>query len=283
MTPNEVTVSVDWLYDNRYEETIVIIDGSWHLPPAGRDASAEFTSEHIPDAIFFDIDKHSDQTSPLPHMMPSAEQFGNEMGELGISENCTIVVYDTHGLFSAARVWWMFKQFGASKVFVLDGGLKAWKGAGYPVESGIKKRTPKVFNAQRNDSYTIDLDNMKTAVHERNALILDARGADRFNGKAPEPRPGLRSGHMPGAVNLPYPRLLDENGVLKQPHELEDVVKSVGFEAVKTTIATCGSGVTAAIIVLALARLGYQETLLYDGSWSEWGATEDAPVTSSES
>ena len=279
MSLNQVNVDVDWLSNNLDRDDVVVIDGSWHLPPAKRDPKQEFENGHIKGARFFDLDKHSDQSTPLSHMMPSAEQFGREMGELGITETDTIVVYDTVGLFSAARIWWMFRQFGAAKTYVLDGGLPAWQAAGLPLDTGIETIEPKTFKAQLVSSIIVDIATVKQAVaSDDGALILDARGNDRFTASAPEPRPEVRGGHMPGAVNMHYASLLDTDKKLLDPEQLQQSFDAAGYNPANETIASCGSGVTACIILMALERLGHPSAQLYDGSWSEWGTQEDTPI-----
>ncbi len=279
MPLNQVNVDVDWLSDNLDRDDVVVVDGSWHLPPAKRDPKQEFEDGHIKGARFFDLDKHSDQSTTLAHMMPSAEQFGREMGELGITETDTIVVYDTVGLFSAARIWWMFRQFGAAKTYALDGGLPAWQAAGLPLETGIAHIEPKRFHAELISDLVVDIDTVKQAVaNENGALILDARGNDRFTASAPEPRPEVRGGHMPGAFNVHYASLLDTNKKLLTPEQLQQKFDAAGYDPANETIASCGSGVTACIILMALERLGHPNAKLYDGSWSEWGTQTDTPI-----
>lgn len=280
MAEQQVTVSVSWLNEHLNDDNLVIVDGSWHLPPEKRDPRAEYLEGHIPGAVFFDLDKHSSQETDLPHMMPDAGRFGREMGELGLSEKNMIVVYDAAGLFSAARIWWMFRQFGAKNTFVLDGGLPAWKKAGYALQTGPQNRAAAIFNAAISKDMIVGLAAMRKAVaSEDGPLLLDARSAGRFYGRDPEPRAGVRGGHMPGAVNLPFTVLLDSERKLLAPEKLNEIISATGFEPGKPTIATCGSGVTAGVILLALARLGHEDVPLYDASWSEWGALDDVPIT----
>lgn len=279
MAEQQVTVSVDWLTQHMNDDDLVIIDGSWHLPQENRDPKAEYLDGHIPGAIFFDLNTHSHQNTDLPHMMPSADQFSREMGELGVSQVDTIVVYDTTGLFSAGRIWWMFRQFGAANTYVLDGGLPAWVAAEKHLESGDVYRPATKFNAAIADDLTIDLAAMRKAVtSDEGPLLLDARSAGRFYGRDPEPRPGARGGHMPGAVSLPFTSLLDSERKLLPPPALKELIDAAGFDPSKPTIATCGSGVTACVILLALARLGHTDITLYDASWSEWGDLADTPI-----
>lgn len=279
MNENQVTVSVDWLAEHINDDNVVVVDGTWHLPNANRDPGAEYLEGHIPGAVFFDLEKQSDRTSHMGLMMPIAMQFGREMGKLGITETDTIIIYDTLGLFSAGRVWWMFRQFGAAKTYVLDGGLPAWKKAGHAIDKGPVAHEPKTFRAEISDNVLVGLDTMKEAVNNPDGpLLLDAREAERFNGTAPEPRPEVRSGHMPGAMNLPYTTLLDDERKLLDVAALQEKFDAVGYNPDKPTIATCGSGVTACVILMALTRLGNADVPLYDGSWSEWGTQLDLPV-----
>jgi len=251
-----------------------IVDGSWHLD--GRDARADFEAGHIPGAVFFDLDAISDHTTDLPHMLPDAATFAEAAGALGIAETDTIVVYDTVGLFSAARVWWTFRVMGAREVFVLDGGLPAWRAEGRPIETGPARTTPTRFDPSPNPAAVADVPTVMAAL-TGDAQVIDARPAARFRGEQPEPRTGLRPGHMPGALNLPMKSVLDAAGRLKRGSDLEASFRQAGVDPDRPIVTTCGSGVTAAVLTLALAELG-RDSRLYDGSWAEWGRRHDLPV-----
>lgn len=257
---------------------LVIIDASWHMPGEG-DARAEYLAEHVPGALFFDIDEIADTKSSLPHMLPPPEKFSSRMRSMGIGDGSRIVVYDSQGLYSAARVWWTFRVMGAEDVSVLNGGLPKWKREGRPLESGEPRtRTPRHFTARRNLDLVRDLSDIKTLLKDRSTEIVDARSAERFAGTVPEPRPGLRSGHIPGARNLPYGRLLNKDGTLKSPREIERLFEGVGVDLGKPVVTSCGSGITASVLALALAEIGHRKTAVYDGSWSEWGADQSLPI-----
>jgi len=252
-----------------------IVDASWHLD--GRDARADFAQAHIPGAIFLDLDAVSDPDSPLPHTLPAPAAFAASAGVLGLSDRNSIVVYDTAGLFSAARVWWMLKIMGARDVRVLDGGLPAWRARDLPVEGGLPPRPDfAVFSPDFEASAVAALEDVRAALDD-GTQVVDARGAARFRGEAPEPRPGVRAGHMPGALNLPYGSLLTPDGVMKRGDALEAAFREAGVDIDRPVVTTCGSGVTAAILNLGLAELG-RSARLYDGSWSEWGSPEGGPI-----
>jgi thiosulfate/3-mercaptopyruvate sulfurtransferase len=256
-----------------------ILDASWHLPTSGRDGRGEYAAGRIPGAVFFDIDDLSDATSPLPHMLAPPEKFSSRMRRLGVGDGAQIVVYDSLGVFSAARAWWMLRAMSHEDVFVLDGGLPAWTAAGFDIEDDPPmKRGERHFSARLRSDLVRNLGDMRRIVDAGAAQVLDARPPGRFAGRDPEPRPGLRGGHMPGAINLPYTSLLTVEGRLKPSAELEAAFAAAGADPKAASVATCGSGVSAAVIALALARLGRWHTPIYDGSWAEWGGRDDTPV-----
>lgn len=258
---------------------LVIIDASWHMPAENRNAHEEYLAEHIPGAIFFDIDEIADTKSGLPHMLPPPEKFSSRMRSMGIGDGSRIVVYDSTGLFSAARVWWTFRVMGVDDVSVLNGGLPKWKREGLPLESGpARSRTARHFTARRNLDLVRDVADIKALLKDRSAEIVDARAADRFAGKAPEPRPGLRSGRIPGSHNLPFAKLLNKDGTLKTAPEIERLFEEAGVDLSKPVVASCGSGITASVLALGLAEIGHRRAAVYDGSWSEWGADQSLPI-----
>jgi thiosulfate/3-mercaptopyruvate sulfurtransferase len=258
---------------------IVIVDASWHMPGEGKDARAEYLGEHIPGAIFFDIDEIADTNSALPHMLPPPEKFSSRMRSMGIGDGSRIVVYDAQGIYSAARVWWTFRVMGVEDVTVLNGGLPKWKREGLPLESGEPRvRSARHFTSRRNADLVRDVSDMKALLKDQSAEIVDARSAERFAGRVPEPRPELRSGHIPGAHNLPYGRPLKEDGTLKSVAALEKLCEKAGVDLSKPVVTSCGSGITASVLALALAEIGHRRTAVYDGSWSEWGADQSLPI-----
>jgi thiosulfate/3-mercaptopyruvate sulfurtransferase len=272
-------VETDWLAEHLDAPDLVVFDGTWLLPTSTRDAKAEYQAGHIPGALFFDLDDLSDDKSPLPHMLPSTVKFASRMKKMGVGDGIRIVVYDTEGLFSAARVWWTFRAMGHEDVAVLNGGLKKWRSEGRPLEDGPARRRPEThFTPLMNASLIRDLDDMKQALAKGSMQIVDARPAGRFAGTEPEPRPGVRSGHMPGARNVPSQSLLNDDGTLKPAAELQKIFAAAGIDPSRPVITTCGSGVTASILSLALAILGQTHAAVYDGSWAEWGANEALPI-----
>ncbi|KQT60559.1 MULTISPECIES: 3-mercaptopyruvate sulfurtransferase [unclassified Aureimonas] len=256
---------------------VVVLDASWYLPAQKRDPVAEYRTAHIPGAIFFDHDAASDASSPLPHTIPSSLDFAAYIGGLGVTEGDTIVVYDGLGLFSAPRAWWLLKTFGARTVRVLDGGLPAWVAMGLPVESGTVQRPAQRFVTLYDGDAVVGFSEMRDLVETGSLPIADARPAGRFAGEEAEPRAGVRAGHMPGALSLPVSDLVSD-GRLKSPDELRAAFEAAGLDPEAPMVTTCGSGVTAAVINLAMDRLEAPRPRLYDGSWTEWGSAADTPV-----
>lgn len=274
-------VETEWLAEHLEAPDLIVIDGSWHLPSAERDPHAEYEAEHIPGALFFDVDEIADTDSPLPHMLPSPEKFSSRMRRMGIGDGMRIVVYDAAGMFSAARVWWTFRVMGARDVVVLNGGLPKWKAEGRPLEDmPPRKRSERHFTARRNGALVRDRSDMLANVSSQAEQVIDARAAGRFEGTAPEPRAGLRSGRIPGSSNLPYDALLNADGTFKSASQLEAVFDAAGIDRYRPIVTTCGSGVTASVVSLALALIGHPDAAVYDGSWTEWGGDESLPIES---
>ncbi len=271
-------VSTEWLSAHLRDPDLRVLDASWYLPEMQRDARAEYDAGHIPGARFFDIDEISDQRSELPHMAPPTEKFIARMRAMGVGDGHQVVVYDGMGLFSAARVWWLFKLMGKPDVAVLDGGFPKWQAEGREVEDIPPVMRDRHITVQRQAQLVKDVTQVAAASKLGDWEIVDARPAERFAGTTPEPRPGLRAGHIPGSKNVPFATLLEADGQMKPPEELRAALRDAGVDLDKPVITSCGSGVTAAIINLALERLGHPRHALYDGSWAEWGMYDDLRV-----
>ena len=271
------TVDADWLQDHLGTPGLSIVDASWYLPAQKRDARAEYDAAHIPGAVFFDQDAVVDPESNLPHTLPDANTFARHVGSMGISADDTIVVYDGPGVFSAPRVWWMFRIMGVFQVYLLDGGFDRWKAAGRPVTAEPTKIAPNVFHVDFDASRVASLADMRRIVESGESQIADARPSGRFTGAEPEPRAGVRGGHMPGAKSVPA-TTLSRDGKLLPAAELAARFAEAGIDLDKPVVTSCGSGITAAVITLALETLGHSANRLYDGSWSEWGGRSDTPV-----
>ncbi|MDR6667131.1 3-mercaptopyruvate sulfurtransferase [Rhizobium sp. 1399] len=276
-TKSHFVVSADWLQAELGKPDLRVLDASFYLPAQKRDANAEYAAGHIPGAIRFDQDKIADHSTNLPHTIPSPDYFAAEAGKLGISENDRIVVYDGIGMFASPRVWWLFRVMGAKNVFVLDGGLDGWKAEGRPLETEVPHYAPASFKTNYDASRVVHLEQMRDIVASGALQIADARSAGRFAAVEPEPRAGMRSGHMPGARSLPS-GVFANQGRFKSLPELKQTIEDAGIDLSKPVVTSCGSGITAAIITLALESLGHTDNKLYDGSWSEWGSREDTPV-----
>lgn len=272
-------VSTQWLSENLLRDDVAVVDASWYLPTMQRDGKAEYAQAHIPKAVHFDIDTVKDQANPLPHMLPSPAEFARAAGAMGISEDMTIVVYDGAGLFAAPRVRWTFLAMGAADVRILEGGLPKWRAEGRPTLQGTPAPEPRTFSARLDAAAVASLDDVRRALDAGSAQVVDARPAARFAGDAPEPRPGLASGHMPGSLNLPFDRLV-RDGRMAEPDLVRAAFAEAGVDLERPIVTSCGSGVSAAIVSLAIETVGAKAQALYDGSWAEYGGRADLPVAS---
>lgn len=270
-------VTTDWLNDHLKAPDVVVVN-AWMPPVTTPDARPVYPDTHIPGAVFFDINEICDKNSDLPHMLPPAHAFSSAMRKLGIGDGQTIVVYDDFGFYSAPRVWWTFRAMGVENVHVLDGGLPKWQAEGRPVDDDVVRRPERHFTARLNNGAVADRDDITRIIGEDGSQILDARPAGRFSGASPEPRAGMRSGHMPGALNLPFMTLIAEDGTFHKEAELADLYTAAGVDLSRPVTTTCGSGVTAAILTMGLTILGAKSLKLYDGSWADWGSREETEI-----
>tara|TARA_R110002012_G_scaffold12902_10_gene56627 strand:+ start:4432 stop:5286 length:855 start_codon:yes stop_codon:yes gene_type:complete len=275
-------VSTDWLAQHIKDPDLRLLDASWYLPDAGRDPKAEYNDTHIPGARFFDIDEISDARSDLPHMAPPAEKFMSRMRAMGVGDGHQVVVYDGAGVLSSARVWWLFKLMGQENVAVLDGGLPKWVAEGHPTEDMPPIPRDRHMTVRMQNQLVRDVTQVAQASKLQDPQIVDARAAARFRGEAPEPREGLRAGHIPGSRNLPYAELLTAENTMKSVDDTKAAFEAAGIDLSRPVITTCGSGITAAILALALERMGHKQWSLYDGSWAEWGMFPTVPVATGD-
>jgi thiosulfate/3-mercaptopyruvate sulfurtransferase len=271
-------VTTDWLAAHLADSRVRILDGSWHMPQTKRDPRAEFAEAHIPGAAFFDIDEIADHATALPHMLPGEAAFASAAGALGVGDGDHVVVYDTRGVGSACRVWWTFRAFGHDTVSVLDGGFPKWRAENRPIEPGAARVTPRRFTAKLRPELVRDLGAVRANVDSRREQLVDARSHGRFVGTEPEPRAGLRGGHVPGSLNVPYETLYRKDGTLVDADELRRRFQAAGVDLTKPLVTSCGSGVTACILALGLHVVGRPDVAVYDGSWTEWGGRDDTPV-----
>jgi thiosulfate/3-mercaptopyruvate sulfurtransferase len=279
-TPELPIVSTDWLFEHLNSPDVHVIDASWHMPNSGRNARAEYNDCHIEGAVFFDIDEISDSNTTLPHMMPSPEKFASRVRSLGLGDGIKIVVYDSNGIFSAPRVWWMFRHMGHDDVVVLDGGLKKWLAEGKPCEDMPPIKRDRHYSIRVRHDLIKDFNQTLAISQNGNAQIIDARSPTRFSGEEMEPRAGLNSGHIPNSINLHYAKLLNEDGTFKNIAELEKIFVQNGVDIKAPLVASCGSGITACILALGAYLIGNQNVAIYDGSWAQWGSRDDAPIES---
>jgi thiosulfate/3-mercaptopyruvate sulfurtransferase len=275
---NDPLVSTDWLARRLGRDDVQVLDGSWFMPAEGRSGHAEYLQAHIPGAVFFDIDAIADLTVDLPHMLPTPQAFAAAAGRLGLRQDATVIAYDSFGVRAAARVWWTLRVMGFENVFVLDGGLKAWLAEGRPVEPGEATLPPSVVTPAFRPELVRGLDEVTGIVASGSAQLVDARSGPRFRAEVPEPRAGLRGGHMPGASNVPFDTLLQPDGRMKPATDIAAVFQAAGVDLAGPMVTTCGSGLTAAVLALGAARLGREDVAVYDGSWTEWGGRPDTAI-----
>jgi thiosulfate/3-mercaptopyruvate sulfurtransferase len=271
-------VATAWLAERLGSADVAIVDATWFMPGEGKVGREAYAAGHIPGAVFFDIDEIADHSVDLPHMLPAADAFAEAAGALGLRRDLVTVVYDGQGIFSAPRVWWELRTMGFPEVFVLDGGLKKWIAEGRPIETALPHPAAATIEPAFDPSLVVDVEAVKGLVQNHAAQLVDARAAGRFTGEVPEPRAGLRSGHMPGARNVPWGGLIDADGTMKDADALRAAFQAGGVDLDGPIVTTCGSGVSAALLALALARLGREDVAVYDGSWTEWGGRADTPV-----
>ncbi len=279
---SEALVSTEWLFQNLDKPAVKVVDATWYLPNDGRKGIETYDQSHIPGAVFFDIDEISDASNDLPHMLPSAEQFASQVKKLGLGDDTMIVVYDANGGFMAAcRVWWMFKVFGHKNVAILNGGLPKWLSEGLPLDDQITPLRERSFTASKNTNMVRNIGQLLSNLERCDELVVDVRSPGRFSGTEPEPRDSLRSGHIPGSINVPIPMIMDPKKyfMLRSAEEIQANLDQAGLDASRPIVASCGSGVTACVVSFGLYLLGHTKVAVYDGSWTEWGGKPDTPVT----